>query len=93
MTMTEPSGVVSTKCADNFGEVVSDPGTKRTVYAGPHILIPGSEAEGESMFRSGMYPPCGSLSLMSASDISHVENSTSLEVVRVVNVDIAERMD
>lgn len=91
MTITDPSGAVSTKCADSFGAAVSDPSTMRTVYAGPHILTLDSDVEGENMWISGIYPPWGSFSLMRASDISQVENSTNWEVVRVVP-DIAVRI-
>ena len=34
-------------------------------------------SEGESMFMSGIYPPCGEPSLIKASDISQVENPAS----------------
>lgn len=38
MTTTEPAGAVSTKCSVSLGDVVSEPGTILTVYAGLHIL-------------------------------------------------------
>lgn len=58
MTMTDPAGAVSTKCADSFGAEVSEPSTICTVYAGPQIRVfPDVCGEGESMWISGMCPP------------------------------------
>lgn len=57
ITITDPSGIVSTKCSDNLGAETSDDITIRTVYAGPHSRIleaDGEDGDGESMLMSGM---------------------------------------
>lgn len=76
MTITEPLGAVSTKCDVSLGADLSEPDTNRTVYAGPHSRVSSEPCEeaGESIRMSGICPPCGSPSLMSASDISQDEN-------------------
>ena len=73
MTITEPSGTMSTKCSVSFGAVLLDDSTILTVYAGPHILVSDEEVDGENMWMSGIWPPCGRPSLRSASDISQLE--------------------
>ena len=74
MTITDPAGAVSTKCALSFGDVLSLPRTICTVYAGPQMRVSDPlPAAGESMWMSGMCPPCGRPSLMRASEISQVE--------------------
>jgi hypothetical protein len=71
ITITDPSVAVSTKCSDSFGAILLEESTILTVYAGPHILK--SVEDGEYMWISGMWPPWGRPSLMSASDISQLE--------------------
>ena len=81
MTMTDPAGAVSTKCAESLGAVVSLPRTICTVYAGPQMRVSEPLAAGESMCMSGMCPPCGRPSLMSASESSQVEKDARAGVV------------
>jgi len=54
MTITDPSGAVSTKCSDSFGAFLLKGSTILTVYAGAHIFV---EVAGESAWISGMWPP------------------------------------
>jgi len=49
------------------------------VYAGPHILV--AEEEDEIICISGIWPPWGRPSLMSASEISQLEKVERLETV------------
>lgn len=65
-----------------MGAVVSVPSTICTVYAGPHMRVEEASAEageGERMWMSGMWPPWGTPSLMSASESSQVEYFPSAE--------------
>jgi len=80
MTKTDPAGTVSTKCAESFGEDVSDPGTIWTVYAGLQTRTSVGAVDGETMLMSGRRPPAGTESLINASDISQVEKSASRAV-------------
>ena len=79
ITMTEPAGAVSTKCAESFGASLFEPSTIRTVYAGPQrrVLASGTDI----MCMSGMWPPWGDPSLMSASESSQVEKDARADVV------------
>lgn len=91
MTITDPAGAVSTKWEDSFGADASEPRTICTVYAGPQIRVfPafGADGDGDSIWMSGMCPPCGTPSLMRASEISQVEN---WESELVDEVDIARK--
>ena len=78
---------MSTKCDDSFGEVLSEPSTICTVYAGPQrrVLV----SAGENIWISGMCPPCGDPSLMSASESSHVEKAVGLVWMSLAVEDIA----
>ena len=75
ITITVPAGAVSIKCEESFGALVSEENTISTVYAGPQIVW--LDREGETSWMSGMWPPLGEPSLISASDISQAENSES----------------
>ena len=86
ITITEPSGAVSTKWAESLGASLFDPKTICTVYAGPHTRV--VTFKGEIMCMSGMCPPLGDPSFMRASEISQVENPASLVWILVL-VDIA----
>ena len=86
MTMTEPSGAVSTKCSDSFGAVLFDDSTILTVYAGPHILASDEMADGENIWMSGIWPPWGRPSLRSASDISQLEYWDKFALLDVVDI-------
>ena len=59
------------------------------MYAGAHILESDEEVDGENMWISGMWPPCGRPSLMSASDISQLEYWDNLALFD--EVDMARR--
>lgn len=89
--MTDPAWAVSTKCAESFGASLLEPSTICTVYAGPQMRV-FAVSDGESMWISGMCPPCGEPSLSKASDISHVENPASLACMSLVVVDIARTL-
>ena len=85
MTMTDPDGDVSIKCDDSFGADVSDAMTIRTVYAGPHSLV-SVVGDGETKHMSGMWPPWGRPSLISASEISQVEKDRRVRVEDILRL-------
>ena len=92
--MTLPTGAVSTKCEDSFGSEIAEPSTICTVYAGPQRRVSPAAAAcgaGESMWMSAMCPPCGTPNLMSASEISQVENLERALLFGVA-VDIARKI-
>ena len=90
MTTTAPAGAVSTKCAAGRGASVSDASTIWTVYAGPQRRE--LAFVGEYICMSGMCPPCGAPSLMSASESSQVEKPASLAWMMSLAEDIARRV-
>lgn len=54
ITITDPSGTVSTKCFDSVGAALFEESTIWMVYAGPHIFTSEEDVSGESICMSGM---------------------------------------